>query len=224
VRFVRSCVGLRAVQPTVLSTVTFFKETHMTRIPNTAGALVFAALLAACGSSGSSTTAATTVAPAVTVAPTAAPTPAPTAAPTPAPIVAGTEAPKSTEAPPVSAAVAAADVSVAETSLGNVLVDATGLTIYMFANDTQGKASVCEGGCLGAWPAVIAAGDNAIGGEGIDAKLLTIIPRTDGSKQLAYNGWPLYLFANDAKPGDVNGQKVGGVWFVLDATGTIIGQ
>ena len=44
----------------------------------------------------------------------------------------------------------------------------------------------------------------------------------DGSEQATYNGWPLYYFAQDSAPGDVNGQGVGDVWYVVDATGAMI--
>jgi predicted lipoprotein with Yx(FWY)xxD motif len=49
------------------------------------------------------------------------------------------------------------------------------------------------------------------------------VARTDGSEQVTYNGWPLYYFANDAAPGDTNGQGVNEVWYVLDAAGDGIG-
>jgi predicted lipoprotein with Yx(FWY)xxD motif len=58
-------------------------------------------------------------------------------------------------------------------------------------------------------------------GEGIDASLLGTVEHPDGI-QVTYNGWPLYFFADDSAPGDVNGQGVGGVWYVLDPTGNAI--
>jgi predicted lipoprotein with Yx(FWY)xxD motif len=113
-----------------------------------------------------------------------------------------------------------ATVSLASTSLGQVLVDSQGMTLYAYMKDTQGQPSVCEGGCAVAWPPVTAG--QVTPGSGIDASKLTTIARSDGSMQAAYNGWPLYEYAKDAKPGDVTGQGVGGIWYVMDASGNVV--
>lgn len=106
----------------------------------------------------------------------------------------------------------------AETSLGTILVDEEGKTLYIYTPDSPGK-STCEGGCLAAWPAV--PGD-AIAGEGVDESLLGTIERSDGSTQTTYADWPLYYFAQDQSAGDVNGQGVSNVWYVLSPEGKII--
>lgn len=124
-------------------------------------------------------------------------------------------APATTTAPPAASGLT---VSVATTALGSILVDSKGFTLYAFTKDTQGKASVCTGGCSGTWPA-LAAPSAPAAGSGVDASKLSVIARADGTPQAAYNGWPLYYFAKDAKAGDTAGNKVGGVWFVVDATG-----
>jgi predicted lipoprotein with Yx(FWY)xxD motif len=64
---------------------------------------------------------------------------------------------------------------------------------------------------------------DVVAGDGVDAGLLGSAPRNDGIEQATYNGWPLYYFVNDAVPGDVNGQGVNDVWYVLDAAGSGIG-
>jgi predicted lipoprotein with Yx(FWY)xxD motif len=103
-----------------------------------------------------------------------------------------------------------------ETDLGTILVDAEGLTLYLFAPDAQGP-STCEADCLSAWPAL--AGP-ATAGEGVDESLLGTATRPDdGTEQVTYNGWPLYYYAQDNAPGDVRGQGVGDVWFVVDPAG-----
>ncbi len=108
-----------------------------------------------------------------------------------------------------------------ETDLGTVLVDAAGTTLYMFEPDNQGP-SVCEGDCIAAWPAL--AGP-ATAGAGVDAALLGTITRADdGTEQVTYNGWPLYHFAQDAAAGDINGQGMNDKWYVVDPTGTPIGE
>jgi predicted lipoprotein with Yx(FWY)xxD motif len=110
-----------------------------------------------------------------------------------------------------------ATVAVATTSLGDVLVDAEGRTLYMFDPDKQGE-STCYDQCAQAWPPLTVEGD-PVGGEGIDDSLLGVVDRTDGSQQVTYGDWPLYYFAKDAAPGDVTGQGVNQVWWVIDAEG-----
>jgi predicted lipoprotein with Yx(FWY)xxD motif len=109
-------------------------------------------------------------------------------------------------------------VHTAETDLGSVLVDAEGFTLYVFTNDTEGT-STCYDDCAANWPAV--PGDTAIGAD-LDANLFGTSPRDDGTEQMTVNGMPLYRFTPDEAPGDVNGQGVGGVWFVVGADGNMI--
>ncbi len=113
---------------------------------------------------------------------------------------------------------AAEGVSTSETDLGSILVDAEGFTLYIFTNDTDG-VSTCYDDCAANWPAV--PGDTAIGAD-LDASLFGTAARDDGSEQLTVNGMPLYRFTPDEAPGDVNGQGVGGVWFVVGADGNMI--
>jgi predicted lipoprotein with Yx(FWY)xxD motif len=105
-----------------------------------------------------------------------------------------------------------------ETDLGTILVDPEGFTLYVFTNDSGGT-SVCNEGCIENWPAV--PGDTAIGSD-LDASIFGTTTRDDGSEQLTVNDQPLYRYTPDAAPGDVNGQGVGGVWFVVDTEGNLI--
>jgi predicted lipoprotein with Yx(FWY)xxD motif len=105
-------------------------------------------------------------------------------------------------------------------ALGNILVDQNGLTLYTLSSDSAG-VSTCTGGCLGPWPAATVDGDTAamIGGGMGDMPALGTMTRDDGSRQLTWNGMPLYRFARDAAPGDVNGNGInafGGVWNVVN--------
>jgi predicted lipoprotein with Yx(FWY)xxD motif len=70
-------------------------------------------------------------------------------------------------------------------------------------------------------PALTAKGEPTAG-EGLQSSLLGTTTRTDGTTQVTYKGMPLYHFAGDTKPGDVNGQGVGDVWFVLSANGELV--
>lgn len=114
---------------------------------------------------------------------------------------------------------APAGVQLAETSLGEILVGPEGMTLYGFTVDDPGVSN-CYDGCAQAWPPL--PGDTPID-PALDASLFSTTERTDGTTQLVIGDWPLYYFAGDSAPGDVNGQDVEGVWFVVDANGELIG-
>jgi len=97
--------------------------------------------------------------------------------------------------------------------LGTILTDPKGMTLYLFTKDTKANASVCEGDCATNWPAYTAEEPLTLP-MGVDGELASF-DRSDGSKQVSYNGMPLYYFAGDSAAGDVNGQGKGGVWFVV---------
>ena len=80
------------------------------------------------------------------------------------------------------------------------------MTLYTYDKDEQGVASNCYDKCAENWPPLFAAADTAADGE------FTIIDRKDGTKIVAYKGWPLYLWVKDTKPGDTTGDMVGEVW------------
>ncbi len=115
---------------------------------------------------------------------------------------------------------ASATVSLAETDLGEVLVDAEGFTLYAFTNDFEGEPT-CEGGCAEAWPPALVEG-SPTPGEGVDPDFLNVVERSDGTTQIRAGEWPLYRFSGDAAAGDTNGQGSGGVWFAVAADGTLI--
>ena len=111
-------------------------------------------------------------------------------------------------------------VKVSSSSLGNVLVNADGRTLYGFTNDANGT-STCVGSCAQNWPPVrVAAGWKAAAATAGD-KFHTI-KRADGQLQLAVGKWPLYTFSGDSAPGDVNGQGTLGKWFVVRPDGTLL--
>ena len=109
-------------------------------------------------------------------------------------------------------------LAVAETSLGQILADGRGHTVYLFTPDKVGKKSVCTGPCTEVWIPLRPDGEQA-GGEGVDASLIATINRPDGSKQVTYNGHPLYTMIEDEQPGEAKGQSVGGVWFAVTPAG-----
>jgi predicted lipoprotein with Yx(FWY)xxD motif len=129
-------------------------------------------------------------------------------------------APATTVAPAAAAAAVKATVATAPSKLGTILVDAQGRTLYAFTKDADGT-STCDGNCAKAWPPVTVQGTPAAGA-GIDGKLLTTVPRADGTAQLKIGKWPLYTFSGDGAPGDTNGQGSAGSWFVVGADGKLV--
>jgi predicted lipoprotein with Yx(FWY)xxD motif len=116
-----------------------------------------------------------------------------------------------------------ATVRVANSRLGRILVDSTGRTLYLFKADV-GTKSACFGPCATAWPPLRTGGKPAVRG---DAKVALVgtTRRSDGARQVTYNGHPLYLFVKDHKLGDVTGQGVtafGAAWFAVSPAGSQI--
>jgi predicted lipoprotein with Yx(FWY)xxD motif len=102
-------------------------------------------------------------------------------------------------------------------TLGTYLVNETGFSLYYFANDAPGNgSSTCYGKCMVAWPPFYA--KNISVPESLNASEFTAAIRTDEKDQTAYRGWPLYYYYKDTKAGDVLGQNVNKVWFVVNAT------
>ena len=107
--------------------------------------------------------------------------------------------------------------------LGTVLVAGNGFTLYLFVPDKQSGVSTCYNACATAWPPLLLTGtDTPIYGPGVKPSLLGSTKRTDGTLQVTYNGWPLYLWQGDSEPGQATGQGInstGGLWYVLDPAG-----
>jgi predicted lipoprotein with Yx(FWY)xxD motif len=95
----------------------------------------------------------------------------------------------------------------ATTDKGPALVDAKGMTLYVFDRDAGGK-SACNGTCATNWPPLMAAADAKASGD------WSVVTRDDGGKQWAYKGKPLYTWAKDGKAGDTTGDNVNNVWHV----------
>jgi predicted lipoprotein with Yx(FWY)xxD motif len=116
-------------------------------------------------------------------------------------------------------------VSTTTTSLGRLLVDPQGRTLYLFEKDKNGK-SACVGMCATFWPPLIAAG-KPVAGSGTRASMLGTTRRADGRLQVTYNHHPLYRFVKDTKKGQTNGEAVvafGAQWFVVSPAGIRIAK
>ena len=114
-------------------------------------------------------------------------------------------------------------VKVGPSSLGRVLVDAHGKTLYIWAHDKTSK-STCNGACTGYWPPLITQGrPQAIAGA--NSQLIGTSRRSDGRLQVTYAGHPLYSFALDTKAGQTNGEGLtdfGGRWDPVSAAGKAV--
>jgi predicted lipoprotein with Yx(FWY)xxD motif len=100
---------------------------------------------------------------------------------------------------------------------------ASGRAVYLWAADSMNK-STCSGACAGAWPPVTTKG-NVTAADGAKTADLGTITRSDGSKQVTYDGHPLYYFAGDSGPGQTNGQgsdSFGAKWWLVAPAGTKI--
>lgn len=126
---------------------------------------------------------------------------------------------ETTEATTDGGAAGAAAVEVGDSDLGEIITS-DGMTLYIFIPD-DGGASTCYDDCAATWPPLLAEGDASVGG-GLDSAMFGTAARDDGAEQVTVDGWPLYLFANDAAPGDVNGQGLGDNWFVVGPDGAAI--
>ena len=104
--------------------------------------------------------------------------------------------------------------------LGNILVDDAGMSLYLFTKDTPGVTN-CYGKCEIAWPPLLTIGQPTLG-DNVSAGAISTTVRKDGSVQVTYNGWPLYYYFKDKAPGDVTGQAVGKVWWVVSGEGNPI--
>jgi predicted lipoprotein with Yx(FWY)xxD motif len=125
----------------------------------------------------------------------------------------------SSSSPPTSSN-AAATVKTASSPLGQILVDGSGRTLYLYKPDT-GMTPTCTGSCASTWPAATTTGKPQA--SGVSASMLATTTRTDDhATQVTFDGHPLYYFSGDAKAGDVKGQGTMGIWFVVSASGSAI--
>jgi predicted lipoprotein with Yx(FWY)xxD motif len=111
-------------------------------------------------------------------------------------------------------------VSTAKTSLGRILVNSSGHTLYLFGKDKNGKSS-CSGMCASFWPPLITTGKPRAG-TGAKASLLGTTKRADGRLQVTYNHHPLYTFKKDTKKGQTNGEGLsafGAKWYAVSPAG-----
>jgi predicted lipoprotein with Yx(FWY)xxD motif len=104
-------------------------------------------------------------------------------------------------------------LTIKSTTIGQVLTDAKGDTLYWYSKDTKDGPSTCTGACLTAWPAVLG---QAVAAPGVKfAGQLGDVTDAGGAIQATYNGYPLYTYKEDMAPGDTTGNGAGGVWHAI---------
>lgn len=165
-------------------------------IPAAAAAVALAGALAAAGCGSSSSSSASSAAPASS---------------------------STTASSASNAAAAGAVVKVTHGSKGVYLTDGSGRALYLWVADRNGKSS-CSGACAQAWPPLATKGAPT-GSGGVTSAKLTTITRSDGTKQVVYNGHPLYYFAGDTGAGTVTGQgssSFGAKWWLVTPSGVAI--
>jgi predicted lipoprotein with Yx(FWY)xxD motif len=102
--------------------------------------------------------------------------------------------------------------------IGTYVSDGAGRTLYRFDKDPARK-STCNDSCAIAWPPLLIHSPGKIYPKGINPKILGYVERADHTCQVTIDGHPVYYFAGDPKPGNINGQGVNGTWFAVSPTG-----
>lgn len=101
-------------------------------------------------------------------------------------------------------------------TLGQILVDGKGMTLYTYTKDTKDN-STCYEACAVNWPPLLTTDTPKIVSALVNDNF-GVITRTNGDKQITYKGMPLYHWIKDTKSGDATGENVGGVWFTHQIT------
>jgi predicted lipoprotein with Yx(FWY)xxD motif len=114
-------------------------------------------------------------------------------------------------------------VALRKTTLGSVLGDASGHTLYVFEKDRKGQ-SACDSACVKFWPPLVSR-TTPRAGKGVYKAMLGVSRRHDGRRQVTYAGHPLYTFVGDKAPGDTSGEGLtnfGAAWYALAASGRTV--
>jgi predicted lipoprotein with Yx(FWY)xxD motif len=113
---------------------------------------------------------------------------------------------------------------VRDSRYGKVIWDGRGYALYAFTRDRRGGPSQCYGACARAWPVYYSKGALRAG-SGIKRSLIGTVRRRDGRRQITYNGWPLYYYVDENRPGLILCQNVnefGGLWLVVRPSGKLV--
>lgn len=115
----------------------------------------------------------------------------------------------------------AAELKTASSGAGQIVVDAKGMSVYFFTKDVKDSAtSACTGACIAAWPPVLTETDSPAV-DGVTGTVGTIAT-PEGKKQVTLNGLPVYYYIKDKAAGDITGQGVNGVWYLVSPAGEMV--
>jgi predicted lipoprotein with Yx(FWY)xxD motif len=113
-----------------------------------------------------------------------------------------------------------AQVALRKTTLGTVLVDSRGRTLYLFEKDTNAMSRLPAAG-VSYWPPLTSHG-TPHAGKGVNQSMLGLTATRNGVRQVTYAGHPLYTFVGDKQAGQTTGEGLnnfGAGWYVLAANG-----
>jgi len=112
-------------------------------------------------------------------------------------------------------------ISTGTTSLGTVLVDSQGRTLYYFIPEQGGKLGACDASCLATWPPVTVSG-SPTSSSGVTGTLGVVSITLNGAaaSEVTYNSWPLHRYSGDSASGQANGQGIANVWFAAEPATT----
>ena len=112
-------------------------------------------------------------------------------------------------------------VSTGTTTLGTVLTDARGMTLYYFLPEKSGTLGACTGGCLTVWPPLTVSGSPSAA-SAVTGTLGVVSVTVNGAatSEVTYNGWPLHTYSGDSGPGQTNGQGIENMWFAAEPATT----
>jgi predicted lipoprotein with Yx(FWY)xxD motif len=116
-------------------------------------------------------------------------------------------------------------IELRRTSIGKILVDSSGDTLYRFTKDPRNK-DTCQkvAECLDNWPALRTSA-RPVAGPGVKGSLLSTIRLSDGAKQVTYAGHPLYLYSSSSEAGEtayVGAEQFGGIWYAVNVAGSTV--
>jgi len=107
-------------------------------------------------------------------------------------------------------------------TLGKVVVSATGRTLYHYTVEAKGQVE-CTDACAKLWPPlVVKAGAKPVAGSGLSSSKLGVVKRPDGTYQVTYGGFGLYMYAGDTKAGDANGEAISDLWYAVSPAAKIV--
>ncbi|MFF1384274.1 hypothetical protein ACFVWT_11990 [Arthrobacter sp. NPDC058288] len=142
-----------------------------------------------------------------------------TSSPTTAQGTTAASAPAGTSSSAVPAG--AAVLKTGPSAAGRIVVDAKGMSVYFFTKDVKDSGtSACTGACVAAWPPVLTESATPAA-EGVTGTVATIAT-PEGKKQVTINGLPVYYYAKDKAPGDITGQGVNNVWYLVGPSGDML--